>query len=93
VNNISYAATTRLSCQASAAVEHCEVRRSTVKYVMSRIDWSKRADYVRERHHVETTWADEAVADPEACWLVPDPASTSGMSVRVIGYSAAQASC
>jgi hypothetical protein len=27
------------------------------------------------------------VTDPEARWLVPDPASTSGLSVRVIGYS------
>jgi hypothetical protein len=58
-----------------------------MKYVSSRIDWSKRADYIRERHQVETAWADEAVVDPDACWLVPDPASTSGMSVRVIGYS------
>jgi hypothetical protein len=31
--------------------------------------------------------ADEAIADPEACWLEPDPASTSGLSVRVIGFS------
>ena len=32
-------------------------------------------------------WADEAVADPGAAWLDPDPASASGLSVRVIGYS------
>lgn len=58
-----------------------------MKYVTSRIDWSKRANYIRERHFVEPAWADEAVADPEACWLAPDPASASGLSVRVIGYS------
>ncbi len=58
-----------------------------MKYVTGRIDWSKRADYIRERHQVETARADEAVTDPDACWLVPGPASTSGMPVRVIGYS------
>lgn len=58
-----------------------------MKYVTSRIDWSKRADYIRDRHFVEPAWADEAVTDPEACWLAPDPASASGLSVRVIGYS------
>jgi len=58
-----------------------------MKYVTSRIDWSKRPDYIRERHYVETAWADGAVTDLEACWLAPDPASTSGVSVRVIGYS------
>jgi len=33
-------------------------------------------------------WADEAVTDAHAVWLEPDPASRSGLSVRVIGYSA-----
>lgn len=32
-------------------------------------------------------WADEAVEDDHAVWLSPDPASRSGHSVRVIGYS------
>jgi len=58
-----------------------------MKYVTSWIDWSKRAGYIRERHQVESAWADEAVTDPEARWLVPDPASASGVSIRVIGYS------
>lgn len=52
-----------------------------------RVDWSKRADYVRSRHAVEPAWADEAVSDPHAAWLDPDPASRTGYSVRVIGYS------
>lgn len=51
------------------------------------VDWSKRADCVRARHAVEPTWADEAVADVHAVWLMPDPASRSGHVVRVIGYS------
>ena len=51
------------------------------------IDWSKRAEYIRARHGVEPAWADEAVCDAHAVWLRPDPASHSGHSVRVIGYS------
>jgi hypothetical protein len=58
-----------------------------MNYMSATVDWSKRASYVRARHHVEPAWADEAIADPEAYWLEPDPASTSGLSVRVIGFS------
>ncbi|MGA9775415.1 MAG: transposase [Candidatus Dormiibacterota bacterium] len=54
---------------------------------MPQLDWSKRAEYVRSRHGVEPAWADEAVEDDHAVWLTPDPASRSGQSVRVIGYS------
>ena len=54
---------------------------------MPRVDWSKRAEYLRSRHGVEPAWADEAVDDAHAVWLRPDPASLSGHSVRVIGYS------
>lgn len=57
--------------------------------VLQRVDWSKRADYIRARHDVAPAWAAEAVNDPTAFWLDPDPASTSGLSVRVIGYSRA----
>lgn len=52
-----------------------------------RIDWSKRAGYIRTRHAVEPGWANEAVEDEHAVWLIPDPASQSGHAVRVIGYS------
>jgi hypothetical protein len=51
------------------------------------VDWSKRAEYVRSRHSVAPRWADEAVNEDHAVWLTPDPASRSGQSVRVIGYS------
>lgn len=54
-----------------------------------RVDWSKRCEYVRDRHGVDVKWADEAVGDEHAVWLVPDPASRSGHAVRVIGYSPA----
>ncbi len=52
-----------------------------------RVDWSKRAGYIGERHGISVAWADEAVNDRHAVWQVPDPASRSGLSVRVIGYS------
>jgi len=39
------------------------------------IDWSSRADYVRERHGFGTEWANEALADPDALQISPDPAS------------------
>jgi hypothetical protein len=46
-----------------------------------------RADYMRHRHGVTPTEADEAVRDIDAGWFDPDPKSNSGESVRVIGYS------
>lgn len=52
-----------------------------------RVDWSHRAEYIRSRHGVHPTWANEAVDDDHAVWLRPDPASRSGHSVRVLGYS------
>jgi hypothetical protein len=52
-----------------------------------RVDWSKRAGYVRARHAIEADWASEAVCDEHAVWMVPDPASRSGHAARVIGYS------
>lgn len=53
------------------------------------VDWSKRAGYIGERHGISAVWADEAVNDRHAVWQQPDPASRSGLSVRVIGYSPA----
>lgn len=56
------------------------------------MDWSYRADYMRERHGIEVDWADEALEDPDALRIDPDPASRSGRSVRIIGYSTAAGS-
>jgi hypothetical protein len=42
---------------------------------------------VRDRHRVEVAWANEALQDPGALRIVPDPASRSGRSIRTIGYS------
>lgn len=41
---------------------------------------------MREHHQVSAAEADEALADVDALWFDPDPASQSGDSVRVIGY-------
>lgn len=43
---------------------------------------------MREQHGVEAEWANEALSDPDALRIDPDPASKSGRSVRTIGYSA-----
>ena len=42
---------------------------------------------MRDRHGVEAEWADEALHDPDALRIAPDPSSRSGRSVRTIGYS------
>lgn len=54
---------------------------------MAGVDWSYRADYMRERHGIEVEWANEALENPDALRIDPDPASRSGRSVRTIGYS------
>lgn len=42
---------------------------------------------MRLRHRVLPSWAQEAWEDPTALVVDPDPASRSGRSIRVIGYS------
>ena len=54
---------------------------------VEKVDFTYRADYVRDRHGIEVEWANEALADPDALQIVPDPASKTGRSVRTIGYS------
>lgn len=58
------------------------------------IDWSHRADYIRSRSerrpgefNVEPEWATEAAMDEERVVAAPDPASKSGQTIRVVGYS------
>jgi len=52
------------------------------------IDWSFAEEHMWSRHRVLVTWAKEATVDPRRLTFNPDPASRSGLSVRVIGYSA-----
>lgn len=59
-----------------------------------RLDWQYRGHYVRTRSarrpgdtDIEPEWADEAFADDEALVDSPDPASKSGETDRLVGYS------
>lgn len=40
-----------------------------------------------EAHRVTPAEAEEAVEDVDALWFEPDPASRSGVTSRVVGYS------
>ena len=51
------------------------------------IDWSLAVEHMWSRHLILLTWAQEAVRDANRVILNPDPASRSGTSIRVIGYS------
>lgn len=51
------------------------------------VDWTHGAQHMWDNHKVAVVEADEAVGDVDAVWFDPDPASRSGKSVRVIGYS------
>ena len=50
------------------------------------VDWSKRDEYITEKHGTTPEQADEALADPMRVVIDPDPASKSGASVRIIGW-------
>ena len=50
-------------------------------------DWSHRGDYIVQKHGVTPREADEALDDPERVVIDPDYNSTSGRSVRIIGFS------
>jgi hypothetical protein len=50
-------------------------------------DWSFRGQYMLDRHGIRPVEANQALADPARIVLTPDPASKSGRSVRVIGWS------
>lgn len=52
-----------------------------------RVDWSHRGEYMHTRHGVTPTEANDALTDPDAVTIDPDPASLTGDSVRVIGQA------
>jgi len=56
---------------------------------MNGCDWSYRGDYVRERQGIEPDRGNEAMHDPGALRISPDPSSRSGRSDRTISYSPA----
>ncbi len=60
------------------------------------LDWRYRGEYIatRSARHpgdtdIQTAWADEAFADPDALIDSPDPASQTGKTDRLVGYSPA----
>ena len=59
-----------------------------------RLDWQHRGEYIRTRSQrrpgdidIEPAWADEAFVDEDALVDSPDPASKSGATDRLVGYS------
>lgn len=52
-----------------------------------RVTWTEKAAAHMLRHEITVEQANEAVNDLGAVWFDPDPASLSGDSVRVVGYS------
>lgn len=50
------------------------------------IDWRHRGDYIA-KHGMTPDVAEEAFADPNRLVIDPDPASVSGRTIRVIGWS------
>mgnify|MGYP006981339213 FL=1 len=68
---------------------------SNVVYMMEVPDWAHRREHIEGRSRrkgereqdILVPWANEAYADPQAATFDPDYASTSGISVRTIGWS------
>lgn len=50
------------------------------------LDWRHRGAYI-SKHHLTPRDANEAWNDPNRLLIDPDPASRSGRTVRVIGWS------
>lgn len=55
--------------------------------VVSEVDWGHGAEHMWKRHQLTVAEATEALDDVDALWFEPDPHSSSGQSVRVIGFS------
>lgn len=55
---------------------------------VAEVEWDPEAvSHMWERHSVTPSEAEEALSDPDAIYLMPDPASRSGRSDRCIGWS------
>ena len=55
--------------------------------VFERVDWSKRGEYMQRKHGITPELADDALGDANRVFIEPDYNSTSGDSIRIIGYS------
>jgi hypothetical protein len=54
--------------------------------VFEHVDWSKRGEYMQRLHGITQEVADDALGDANRVVIDPDCNSTSGRSVRIIGY-------
>lgn len=57
------------------------------RLVFERVDWSHRGEYMHRKHRITPAIANEALEDPNRLVIDPDYNSTSGRSVRIIGFS------
>ena len=55
--------------------------------VFERVDWAKRGEYMQRKHGIRPEVADDALGDANRVLIDPDYNSTSGESIRIIGYS------
>lgn len=67
-------------------LDACCLRLQT-SWVEFDVDWRHGREHMWDEHHVSVEQANEAPADDEHITADPDPASRSGVSARVIGYS------
>jgi hypothetical protein len=51
------------------------------------VDWLKRREYMQRKHGITAEVADDALGDADRVVIDPDYNSTSGESIRIIGYS------
>lgn len=55
--------------------------------VFERVDWSNRGEHMQRKHGITPEVADDALGDANRIVIDPDYNSTSGKSIRIIGYS------
>jgi hypothetical protein len=55
--------------------------------VFERVDWSQRGAYMKRKHGITAEVADDALGDANRVVIDPDYNSTSGETIRIIGYS------
>lgn len=56
------------------------------RVVFEEADWTHRGEYIGKRG-LTPAIANEAIADPDRVVINPDPASKTGRSARILGYS------
>ncbi|MDA2987904.1 MAG: transposase [Actinomycetota bacterium] len=52
------------------------------------IDFEAAAEHIWQGHRILMDWVREACSDDDRVILDPDPASRSGQSLRIVGFSA-----